>query len=71
MTYDKTSYVINPFKLLIVAFEIQTELFLPPWNHGDRRKKLRMGLTGASRVAWKGFAHIRQINQGDEWTDLI
>jgi hypothetical protein len=58
-------------KLLIVGFEIQNELFLQPWNRQDRRKKLRTGLTGASRVVWKELDHIRQMNQGDDWTDLI
>jgi len=56
MTDDNTSYVINPLKILIVGFEIQNELFLPPWSHEDKKKNLRTGLTGASR--WPGKSSI-------------
>jgi hypothetical protein len=70
MTDDNTSYVINPLKLLLVGFEIQNELFLPLWGHEDRKKKLRSGLTGASRMAWEELDRIRQMNQDDDWTDL-
>ena len=64
MTDDSTSYVIAPLKLLLVGFEIQNELFLPPWGPEDRKKELRTGLTGASRAAWEELDRIRQVIPG-------
>lgn len=71
MTDDSTSYVIAPLKLLLVGFETQGELFLPPWGPEDRRKELRTGLTGASRAAWEELDRIRrQYEDDDDWTAL-